>query len=168
MSEVETWTLQELSELIGREVARRGIETPGGRVSAVPNARTIRYYTTLGLVDKPLGYDGGVARYGKRHLLQLLAVKTLQAGFLPLPQIQKRLLGRSDAELQKMVEKAPSARVAAPSPRTEMETWTVRSLAPGVSIVLQDAQKFREWVRQAGAAELRKRLELVVADLKSL
>ena len=36
------------------------------KVTERPDARTIRYYVTQGLLPKPLGYDGGRARYGGR------------------------------------------------------------------------------------------------------
>jgi DNA-binding transcriptional MerR regulator len=154
-------TLQQLSEQIEEEVARRGIPSPGGRVSAVPNARTIRYYTTLGLVDKPLSYDAGIARYGERHLLQLLAVKTLQAEYLPLPEIQKRLLGRSDAELRKIVSHGvPRKAPARPA------TWLAHAVAPGLTLVVQDEKTFREWAAHPEAlSELRRRLDRAAGEL---
>ena len=50
-----------------------------GRVRDVPNERLVRWYVTVGLVDPPLSRRGRVARYGRRHLLQLVAVKRRQA-----------------------------------------------------------------------------------------
>ena len=44
---------------------------PDGRVNAAPDARTVRYYGTLGLVDRPSIVDRE-ARYGRRHVLQLV------------------------------------------------------------------------------------------------
>src|SRR6476620_8048531 len=72
------------------------------RVAPVPDARTIRYYTTLGLIDRPR-VEGRQAKYGKRQLLQLLAIKALQSHGLPLSEIQSRIYGRSEAELESML-----------------------------------------------------------------
>src|SRR5205823_13215113 len=42
-----------------------------GRVRDVPDRRTVRFYTTLGLIDRPAALRGRTALYGRRHLLQL-------------------------------------------------------------------------------------------------
>ena len=94
-------TLNELSTQVGQLLSRYsllGVQADH-RVSVVPDARTIRYYTTLGLIDRPR-IDGRQAKYGRRHVLQVLAIKPLQAINLPLSQIQTRLYGRSDQELE--------------------------------------------------------------------
>src|SRR3954463_14399522 len=98
-------TLDELSESVAAEIAGRGMlgGAPEARVSSAPDARTVRYYATLGLLDRPR-IEGRQARYGERHLLQLLAIKALQAVELPLAEIQQRLYARSDAELKALVE----------------------------------------------------------------
>ena len=49
------------------------------RVRAVPDARTVRDYQTLGLLPKPQRYRGRSAMYGFEHLLRIVAVKLLQA-----------------------------------------------------------------------------------------
>ena len=59
----------------------------------------IRWYATTGLVDRPV-MRGRVAHYGERHLLQLVAVKRLQAQGLTLAEIQQRLAGATDATLR--------------------------------------------------------------------
>src|SRR5438477_1109261 len=97
-------SLPELSSEVATALSRLGLlgAAPDARVSAAPDARTVRYYTTLGLLDRPT-IVGRQARYGRRHVRQLLAVKALQAGALPLAGIQQRLYGRSDAELEALV-----------------------------------------------------------------
>ena len=72
------------------------------RVSQAPDIRTIRYYTSLGLIDRPT-IEGRQARYTKRHVLQVLAIKALQARLLPLSDIQSRIYGRTDHELELML-----------------------------------------------------------------
>jgi DNA-binding transcriptional MerR regulator len=70
-----------------------------GRVRDVPNERLVRWYVTVGLVDPPLSRRGRVARYGRRHLLQLVAVKRRQAEGRSLAEIQAELAGATDEAL---------------------------------------------------------------------
>ncbi|MET0419156.1 MAG: MerR family transcriptional regulator, partial [Actinoplanes sp.] len=80
-----------MDELVQRVREALSAEYPGapnGRVRDVPDRRAIRWYTTIGLVDKPLGMRGRTALYGPRHLQQLVAIKRLQAAGRSLAQIQ--------------------------------------------------------------------------------
>lgn len=95
----ELWTLEQLSDRVADLLADGYEGQRNGRVRELPNGRTIRWYTTIGLVDRPLATRGRVALYGPRHALQLAAIKQLQARGLSLAQIQERLLGISDEEL---------------------------------------------------------------------
>lgn len=73
------------------------------RVAWTPTPRLIRYYTTLGLLDRPAGFRGRTALYGTRHLLQVLAIKRLQLDGKTLEAIQPLLLGRTDEGLAKLL-----------------------------------------------------------------
>jgi DNA-binding transcriptional MerR regulator len=90
-----------------------GAAPPDGRVREVPDLRTIRYYTTLGLLDRPAEMRGRTALYGRRHVLQLLAIKRLQGHGESLAAIQRRLLGLPDAELEKLAGAAVGRRTTA-------------------------------------------------------
>jgi MFS family permease/DNA-binding transcriptional MerR regulator len=68
-------------------------------VRDVPDRRTIRYYTTLGLIDRPSEMRGRTALYDRRHLLQLVAIKKLQAGGQSLAEVQRALAGQTDRGL---------------------------------------------------------------------
>ncbi|WP_260614744.1 helix-turn-helix domain-containing protein [Microbispora sp. KK1-11] len=124
----DTWTIGELAEraadLLGQDRHAHGqeprddgpeprVDGPeprvngpeprvNGRVREVPNERLIRWYTTIGLLDPPLGRRGRVALYGRRHLLQLVAVKRRQADGLSIAAIQAELTGATDAMLQRV------------------------------------------------------------------
>ncbi|WP_432932290.1 MerR family transcriptional regulator [Microbispora sp. CA-135349] len=87
-----------------------------GRVREVPNERLIRWYTTIGLLDPPLGRRGRVALYGRRHLLQLVAVKRRQADGLSIADIQAELAGATDAMLQRVAGLAEPLSGPAPRP----------------------------------------------------
>ena len=96
------WTLDELCDRVGLALAVDYAGQSSGRVRDVPDRRTIRYYTTLGLIDRPAAMRGRTALYGVRHLLQLAAVKRLQSRGLSLAEVQERLVGRTDADLREL------------------------------------------------------------------
>jgi DNA-binding transcriptional MerR regulator len=73
------------------------------RVAELPDARTLRYYQSIGILDKPLRYDGRKAVYGYRHLLQALSVKLFQGQGYSLAQIQQALSGADRARLERAV-----------------------------------------------------------------
>ncbi len=70
----QTYTLSELCELSGLSI------------------RTARYYIQIGLVDKPDG-ETRAARYGAKHLDQLLLVQKWVAAGLSLERIRDQLHG---------------------------------------------------------------------------
>jgi DNA-binding transcriptional MerR regulator len=118
--ELVSWTLEELGAHVAKALA---VDYPGpsnGQVRAIPDQRTIRYYSTLGLIDRPAATRGRTALYGRRHLLQLVAIKRLQAEGCSLQQVQQQLLGIADAALEQLAHLPASPRVeaasAAPAP----------------------------------------------------
>jgi DNA-binding transcriptional MerR regulator len=92
-------TLPELVEALPRLLASDYSGARSGRVRDLPDARTVRWYQTLGMVDRPEAFRGRTALYGRHHLLQLAAIKKMQSSGLPLADIQRGLAGRTDAEL---------------------------------------------------------------------
>jgi hypothetical protein len=112
------WTLDELVDRVGRALAAEYPGAPNGRVRDVPDRRAIRWYTTTGLVDRPLGMRGRSALYGPRHLLQLVALKRRQAAGRTLAEIQAELSGAADAELA-AVARVPSELLVAEGPEPD-------------------------------------------------
>src|SRR5919107_4526437 len=94
------WTLDELVDRVRLALAAEYPGAPNNRVRDLPDRRSIRWYTTIGLVDRPLGTRGRVALYGPRHLLQLVAIKRRQAAGRTLAEIQGELVGASDERLK--------------------------------------------------------------------
>ncbi|SPT60058.1 MerR family transcriptional regulator [Actinomadura madurae] len=94
-----TWTIGELAEDAAAALAADGSAQVSGRVRDLPNERLIRWYTTIGLVDPPLGRRGRTSLYGPRHLLQLVAVKRRQAAGRSIAEIQLELAGAPNATL---------------------------------------------------------------------
>lgn len=91
-----------LAELVDTLAIALGADYDGvrnGRVRDLPDGRTIRWYQTLGLVDRPAAFRGRIALYGARHVLQLAAIKARQRAGVPLADIRRGLAGMTDAEL---------------------------------------------------------------------
>ncbi len=107
-----------------------------GRVTDAPDPRTVRYYQGLGLVDRPRIVDRE-ARYGWKQVLQVLAIKALQHLGLPLGQIQNRLTGRSEAELESVLRGVTER----PQPRKPaVKSVALREvvLEPGLRLLVED------------------------------
>jgi hypothetical protein len=88
-----TWTIDRLAQLAAAALAAGAPTQPNGRIREVPDVRTIRWYTSIGLLDRPGAMRGRTALYGRSHLAQLVAIKRLQAGGLTVAAVQERLLG---------------------------------------------------------------------------
>jgi DNA-binding transcriptional MerR regulator len=159
----ESWTIVELAELAAEalgtpralaadtsaaaggpegELDEGPVAVPvraNGRVRDVPNERLIRWYGTVGLVDPPLSRRGRVARYGRRHLLQIVAVKRRQAEGKSLAEIQAELAGLTDESLA-VIAGVPAL---GPAPTRQAGSWpAVGATAPAA------AGPGRFWARQ--------------------
>ncbi|MBW4718353.1 MerR family transcriptional regulator [Saccharothrix obliqua] len=95
----ELWTIEQLPDRVAALLAENYDGQRSGRVRELPNGRAIRWYTTIGLVDRPAAHRGRTALYGRRQLLQIVAVKKLQASGYSLAEIQLLMMGASDARL---------------------------------------------------------------------
>jgi len=73
----------------------------GERLGEEITPRTVRLYATQGLIDRP-GREGRSAIYGRRHLLQLLLIRSLARRGLSLAAIAP-LIGLSDGELEQQL-----------------------------------------------------------------
>lgn len=117
----EQWTL---GELVGEAASRiAALPAPkNGQVRPVPDERTIRYYATLGLLDRPLAMRGRTALYGRRHLAQVVAIKRLQATGRSLAEIEALWPTLDDVALTRMSGVA-IALAAPPATRPRNEFW---------------------------------------------
>lgn len=86
--------------------------------------RTVRYYVQIGLVDRPDG-ETRAARYGARHLEQLLLIKKWTAAGVSLDRIGELLQG----------EAAP----VPPRPRAagSVEVCSHMTVADGIEVVIE-------------------------------
>ncbi|HEY4240726.1 MAG TPA: MerR family transcriptional regulator, partial [Kofleriaceae bacterium] len=127
-----SWTL---SELVGEATTAIAVLPPpaNGQIRAVPDERTIRYYGTIGLLDRPLAMRGRTALYGRKHLAQIVAIKRLQTAGRSLAEIQAlwptlddqhlarmagvELTGKGRAPRKEFWKQAPAAVVAVKRPQ---------------------------------------------------
>ncbi|HEY9680230.1 MAG TPA: MerR family transcriptional regulator [Oculatellaceae cyanobacterium] len=137
------------------------------RVSAAPDMRTIRYYSSLGLLDRP-SIQGRVAKYNRRHVLQLLAIKLLQGLALPLSEIQERLYGLSDAELESVISSfAAQEEGTTYGSLNETETlravrWLEIVIEPGLKILADDS-----WLGETDSNVLENKIRAALNAFKS-
>jgi DNA-binding transcriptional MerR regulator len=137
-----SWTLEELARRAADALADADVRSSNGRVTPLPDRRVIRWYATIGLVDRPLSSQGRTARYGPRHLLQLVAIKRRQADGRTLAEIQAELAGATDATLSE-IARLPADRLTEIGAATEdrerrRQFWTVAP-APPVAVTVESA-----------------------------
>ncbi len=89
--------IQLVNELLPRYLS------PETADKAVVSVRLARYFQTNGLLDEPFK-AGREARYGARHVLQLLAVRRLMASGYSTGSLSNLLRGASDDALQRLIE----------------------------------------------------------------
>jgi hypothetical protein len=136
------WTLDELVRRVA--VALAGPAYPGapnGRVRGVPDRRGVRWYGTIGLVDRPAEMQGRTALYGTRHLMQIVAVKRLQALGRSLAEIQAELAGATDVTLRRV----------ASVPDELLEGEPVLPVAANVGQRSEPARRGRFWTDRPAA-----------------
>lgn len=155
---VPMWTIEQLVQAAQAALQAGYWGQPNRQARDLPTPRAVRYYTTLGLIDRPI-MRGRTAYYTRRHLAQLVAIKRLQAEGLSLVEIQQRLYGLTDDALKQIAqlpnEAAPTngqsnilARrrrrfwaepphpTPAPTSMPLVQTMQAISLAPGVQLLL--------------------------------
>lgn len=92
------------------------------------------------MLDAP---DSGAGRgYGQRHLLQLKAIRILQAQGLPLSRIQQLLFRRSDDELERFTDSSGKIGLGIanvfPHALPSQETWTTYPLNAQLILVARE------------------------------
>jgi len=159
----DTLTLEELSGKVQERLETMGLlEAQGdGRVAAAPDGRTVRYYGTLGLVDRPRIVERE-ARYGARHVLQLVAIKALQAAGLPLADVQRKLYGLRNSGLETLLNTVTMGRPAK-SLEVRAVRWREVTLEPGVKLMIEDG-----WSPRTSPAALEDRLRAALAALAGI
>ena len=110
--------------------------------------RTVRYYIQEGLVDRPAGAKRG-AYYTRRHLEQLMTIRTWQRAGLSLERIRELVSGGGETS-----SPLPPPRARRPG---DVTLRTHVTLAPGVELVIDPkeaglgAEAVRSIVRRAAS-----------------
>jgi DNA-binding transcriptional MerR regulator len=159
----DQFTLDELANEVQAMLDKRGLlgAQADGRISPAPDPRTVRYYTTLGLLDRP-EIVAREARYSRRHVLQLGAIKALQASGLPLAEVQARLYGRSDSELEALVTSVGEPRRQRQAEVQHALTWLEVTIEPGLRIVAEEG-----WKPRTSSVALEERIRAALAALNN-
>jgi DNA-binding transcriptional MerR regulator len=160
-------TIDELSNEVVRLLKVNHIfETQqDNRVSAAPDMRTIRYYSSLGLIDRP-SIQGRVAKYNRRHVLQLLAIKTLQGASLPLSEIQERLYGLTETELEAVITSYASNQDQNNSiiykELLRIVHWREIVIEPGLKILADES-----WIGETDQSQLESKIQAAIEMFKA-
>jgi DNA-binding transcriptional MerR regulator len=132
------WNARGLAAHVTALVDSAGLRPTNASARAAPSARSVRFYVSHGLLDRPEG-AGTAATYGYRHFLQLLAIKIRQREGQTLETIKREMKDMTgDALERRIAQSLAPALVANPvSPRTEDEApvaWRRMPVAEGVEI----------------------------------
>jgi DNA-binding transcriptional MerR regulator len=79
-------------------------------VTASPDERTVRYYLSENLISASEEKRGTATVYSYFHLLQLLAIKKLQAEHLSIRQIRKMITEQSENQLEDLLANKQNAK----------------------------------------------------------
>src|SRR6185295_12141658 len=102
--------LPEFARVAEEILSELDFEQQRGTVSLVPDERTIRYYLAEGLIQATDEKQGTASVFAYKHLLQIVAVKKLQAEHLPIKKIRELVSDRSEQELENLLGVTDSPR----------------------------------------------------------
>src|ERR1700712_1290715 len=115
-------TIRELAPTAAAAVAAADVRGATRRVTDLPDERTIRWYATIGLLDRPTSSRGRTALYGERHPLPLGRIQRRQAQGRTLAEIQSELVGASERTLRRIAALPGETEVAADASKAR-EFW---------------------------------------------
>lgn len=144
----DSFSIEELAARVNDWCDEHRVEPVSGQTGERLTERNVRYYRTLGLVDAPV--SGGGSGYGEKHLLQLMAIRLLQAQGLPLNRIRDLLFGRSVEELRDVERRGLSelGETRQPSFRpVANESWTMTPIDEDFLLVSRRGRGISEEVR---------------------
>jgi DNA-binding transcriptional MerR regulator len=140
---MDRWTIQELAETVNAWCRVRALRPANGQAASELSPRTLHYYRSSGLLDA--SDSGAGPGYGRRHFLQLAAIRILQAQGLPLSRIQQLLFGRSDKELEQIAESAgkivPGTTNVRLDPLVSSETWATYPVNRQIFLVAREGAR---------------------------
>lgn len=135
----EEFDLAALCVAAGAVLSKVEASIPDDRARLCPDKRTLRYYTTLGLLGAPLHFEGRRAIYGYRHLIQVLSIKLLQVKGYSLAKIQKTLPKATEEALEKAV-RADVGGGPAQKSKPQLRVLNTVELRPGLTLTIDPRQ----------------------------
>ena len=109
------WNARGLAAHVTALVDAAGLRPTNASARAAPSARSVRFYVSHGLLDRPEGV-GTAATYGYRHFLQLLAIKIRQREGQTLESIKREMKDvTGDALERRVAQSLAPALVGAPA-----------------------------------------------------
>jgi DNA-binding transcriptional MerR regulator len=149
-----SWFLEEFAELVNQLLPNFLDGSGSNKVTEHVNPRSIRNYTSLGLIDEP-HKSGKYAQYHYRHLVQILAVKKLLAQGYGTTTIERLLAAKSDRELESLLTGGVELQVQTTNPALDyLERLRSRkqvAASPAVSTTKSHraaaSHSTSEWVR---------------------
>jgi len=125
--------LLEFAAVCERVMSELDLEQIRGTVTSVPDERTIRYYLAEGLIQSSEERQGTASVFGYLQVLQLVAVKKLQAEHLPIRKIRELVDGKNEQELETLL--GVGAQSGSRANDSEAKRYLESLLAPSMSKV---------------------------------
>lgn len=137
MSNKNNFSIEELSIEVQKLLKDNGLlnNQNDRRINAIPDPRTIRYYTTLGLLE-PSETVNRQARYNDNHVIQLAVIKALQAESFTLAEIQSRIYGKRIEELRQILNAV--AQKNKNSQEVSPVLWYELTIEPGLKLMVDE------------------------------
>jgi len=153
------YSVGELAEAVNGWCRKHGVAPLDNRSGSDVTVRNVRYYQTMGLVDRPASADG--RGFTEKHRFQLIAIRLLQAKGLPLNRIQALLYGRSEQELREVERRGLKEleRFPAPSAAGPESDWKVIPISEDILVLSRTG-------REVTAAQKLKIQEILGANLQ--
>ncbi|HEY2342186.1 MAG TPA: MerR family transcriptional regulator [Chthoniobacteraceae bacterium] len=163
------YSIQTLAEEANAWCDAHSISPASGQSGEVLTERNIRFYRTMGLVDAPEGRGAG---YDEKHLLQLIAIRLLQAQGVPLRRIRELLYGRTLEELREIRRRGLKEAQSAPAqlrfaPQAAGEVWNVLPLDEDFLLVSRRGIPLTAAQREAVLRALRNGVDTEQPHLKN-
>lgn len=136
------WNARGLAAHAASLVDAAGIRPTNASARAAPSARSVRFYVSAGLIDRPQG-TGTAATYHYKHLLQLLAVKIRQREGQSLDAIKQEVRTLAGDVLEKRVAGSLEPALAVRADvvavrRDEPMTWRRVDVADGIELHVRE------------------------------
>lgn len=161
-TEDKNFSIEELSEEVKILLGEYGLlkSQSDKRVNFAPDPRTIRYYTTLGLISSSKTVNRQ-AKYKYEHVLQLSTIKALQGESFTLAEIQSQLYGKRNEELEAIL-RSISLKNQQQQQFIPM-VWNEIVIEPGFKIMVDNL-----WDLERPIEDLIERFKMAISSLKKL